>query len=92
MINKNETLHFGRRHHRKPRAIDGDNDVNEEKHDEVEEQEEDHHTRHEQHRPREHNKKAFYNFMRKHVRDKNSNDPNFCLVSLDSLTENCKLL
>lgn len=66
MLNKNETLHFGhRRHHRKPRTIDGnDDELNEEdKHEEVDgQQEEDH----QQHRPREHNKRAFYSFMRRH--------------------------
>lgn len=66
MINKNETLHFGRRHHRKPRSLNAsDNDLNnEDKHDESDPDED--RPRHEQHRPREHNKRAFYSFMRKH--------------------------
>lgn len=63
MINKNETLHFGprRQHHRRPRAIDNtENEIEEDKHDDVE-TEESH-----QHRPREHNRRAFHAFMRKH--------------------------
>jgi len=79
MINRNETMHWGRRrHHRRPRAItDHANDLNEadghddetDDHHEVDDQE--HlssfsHGKHEQHRPREHNKRAFYAFMRRH--------------------------
>jgi hypothetical protein len=58
MIPRNETLGH-RRHHRRPRAATSnhDNDVNDE--------EESHDSPHRQHRLREHNKNAFYAFMRK---------------------------
>jgi hypothetical protein len=58
MINKNETLHWGhKRHHRRPRAInEAENVVDENKNGEEEVQ----------HRPREHNRREFHDFMRTH--------------------------
>jgi hypothetical protein len=69
MINKNETLHWGHRrhHHRRSRAINGsENELNDEKHEESDHEDEQTPARHEQHRPREHNRRAFHTFIRKH--------------------------
>ncbi|KAI6229840.1 hypothetical protein M3Y99_01131800 [Aphelenchoides fujianensis] len=74
MLARNETMPWGRRrHHRRPRDAgeEHENDVNEDEHpheaDEEDAEEDGRQSHpHRQHRAREHNKRAFYAFMRRH--------------------------
>ncbi|KAI6212954.1 hypothetical protein M3Y94_00091300 [Aphelenchoides besseyi] len=70
MLARNETMPWGRRRHshrRQPRDAAEENDVNDEdNHNDHEDEAEDVKPPTQQHRPREHNKRAFYSFIRRH--------------------------